>query len=70
AATYIPGISATNAITAVSWMSRAGFVFAPVLVGIISEELGPGWGIGLAVIAAVIIIPLARFLRTNTDSRT
>lgn len=65
AATYIPGISPGNAITAVSWMSRAGFVFAPILVGIISENLGVQWGIGIAVIAALLIIPLARFLRNN-----
>ncbi len=65
AATYIPGISPGNAITAVSWMSRAGFVFAPILVGIISENLGVQWGIGIAVFAALLIIPLARFLRNN-----
>jgi MFS family permease len=65
AATYIPGISPGNAITAVSWMSRAGFVFAPILVGIISENLGVQWGIGIAVVAALLIIPLARFLRSD-----
>jgi MFS family permease len=65
AATYIPGISPGNAITAVSWMSRAGFVFAPILVGIISENLGVQWGIGIAVFAALLIIPFARFLRNN-----
>ena len=67
AATYIPGISAASAITAVSWMSRAGFVFAPLLVGIISEDFGAQWGIGIAVIAAILIIPLTRFLRSTKD---
>lgn len=69
AATYIPGISPGNAITAVSWMSRAGFVFAPILVGIISEYFGTQWGIGIAVIAALLIIPLARFLRNTTATQ-
>ena len=67
AATYIPGISAGSAITVVSWISRAGFVFTPVLVGLISEGLGVQWGIGIAVIAALLIIPLARSLRTKSD---
>lgn len=70
AATYIPGISPGNAITVVSWLSRAGFVFTPLLVGIISENLGTQWGIGIAVIAALMIIPLARFLRNTTDARS
>ena len=67
AATYIPGISAGTAITIISWMSRAGFTFTPLLVGIISEYLGIKWGIGIAVFAALLIIPLARFLRTKSD---
>jgi MFS family permease len=70
AATYIPGISPGNAITVVSWLSRAGFVFTPLLVGIISENLGTQWGIGIAVIAALLIIPLARFLRNTTDAQS
>ncbi len=67
AATYIPGISAGSAITIVSWISRAGFVLTPLLVGLISESLGAQWGIGIAVIAALGIIPLARFLRAKGD---
>jgi MFS family permease len=67
AATYIPGISPGSAITVVSWISRAGFVFTPVIVGLISESIGVQWGIGLAVIAALIIIPLARSLRNKND---
>ena len=70
AATYIPGISPGNAITVVSWLSSAGFVFTPLLVGIISENLGTQWGIGIAVIAALLIIPLARFLRNTTDAQS
>lgn len=67
AATYIPGISPGSAITIITWMSRAGFTFTPILVGVISEYLGIGWGISIAVFAALLIIPLARFLRTKGD---
>ena len=67
AATYIPGISAGSAITIITWMSRAGFTVAPLLVGLLAEYLGIQWGIGIAVFAALLIIPLARFLRTKSD---
>lgn len=63
AATYVPGISPGSAITVVSWISRAGFVFAPLIVGLVSDTIGVQWGISLAVVAAVIIIPLAQLLR-------
>lgn len=67
AATYIPGISAGTAITIISWLSRAGFTISPLLVGVISQYVGIQWGIGIAVLAALLIIPLARFLRAKHD---
>ena len=70
AATYVPGISPGSAVTVVSWISRAGFVFAPLLVGIIAQNLGVQWGIGIAVLAALMIIPLARVLRPRARVET
>jgi len=51
----------------VSWISRAGFVFAPFLVGLISERVGVTWGISIAVVAAVILIPLSRVLQSRVS---
>ena len=70
AATYVPGISPGSAVTVVSWISRAGFVLAPLIVGIIAQNLGVQWGIGIAVLAALVIIPLARVLRPRTRVET
>ncbi len=67
AATFVKGTSAETAITVVSWISRAGFVFAPFMVGLIAEQVGVSWGISIAVVAALILIPLSRILRAKTE---
>ena len=67
AATFVKGTNPETAITVVSWISRAGFVFAPFLVGLISERVGVTWGISIAVVAAVILIPLSRVLQSRVS---
>ena len=67
AATFVKGTSPETAITVVSWISRAGFVFAPFMVGLIAEQVGVSWGISIAVVAALILIPLSRILRAKTE---
>ena len=67
AATFVKGTSPETAITVVSWISRAGFVFAPFMVGLIAEQIGVSWGISIAVVAALILIPLSRILRAKAE---
>ncbi len=65
AATFVKGTTPETAITVVSWISRAGFVFAPFMVGLVAEWVGVSWGISIAVFAALILIPLSRVLRAK-----
>ncbi len=65
AAGHLPGVRPAVGISMVSWLSRAGFVVAPLAVGAIAETFGVAWGIGITVIAALILIPLSAVLRRN-----
>jgi MFS-type transporter involved in bile tolerance (Atg22 family) len=67
AATFVKGTNPETAITVVSWISRAGFVFAPFMVGLIADKVGITWGISIAVLAAVLLIPLSQVLRSKVD---
>lgn len=62
AAAHLPGIRPAMGVATVSWLSRAGFVTAPLAVGAIAQGLGVGWGIGVAVVAALGLIPLSAIL--------
>ena len=64
AAAHLPGIRPATGVATVSWLSRAGFVVAPLAVGAIAEGAGVGWGIGVTVVAALALIPLASMLRS------
>lgn len=65
AATFVKGTNPETAITVVSWISRAGFVFAPFMVGLIADRVGVTWGISIAVFGALILIPLSRVLHSK-----
>ena len=62
AAAHLPGIRPATGVATVSWLSRAGFVVAPLAVGAIADRIGVGWGIGVAVIAAMALVPLSAIL--------
>lgn len=65
AAAHLPGITPAQGVSAVSWLSRAGFIAAPIVVGAVADSAGAGWGISTAVIAALALVPLARILRVR-----
>ena len=67
AATFVKGTNPETAITVVSWISRAGFVFAPFMVGLIADKIGVTWGISIAVLAALLLIPLSQVLRSKVN---
>jgi MFS family permease len=64
AAGHLPGVRPAVGISVVSWLSRAGFVVAPLAVGAIAEGLGVAWGIGVAVVAAIALVPLSVVLKS------
>lgn len=63
AAAHVPGLRPATAIAVVSWLSRAGFLLAPIAVGLIAEARGVAWGVGVTVIAAALLVPLSRVVR-------
>lgn len=69
AAAHLPRITPAQGVSAVSWLSRAGFMAAPIVVGAVADSLGAGWGLSTAVLAALVLVPLARILRAGTQRR-
>ena len=65
AAAALPGVSPAMGVALVTWFSRIGFVISPLAVGFIAQGAGISWGMGVVVIAAVALIPLAAVLRST-----
>lgn len=59
AAARLPGVTPATGVALVTWFSRIGFVISPLAVGLIAQRAGIAWGVGIVVVAAVAIIPLA-----------
>ena len=59
AASRLPGVTPATGIALVTWFSRIGFVISPLAVGLIAQGAGIAWGVGIVVVAALAIIPLA-----------
>ena len=59
AASRLPGVTPATGVALVTWFSRIGFVISPLAVGLIAQGAGIAWGMGVVVVAAVMIIPLA-----------
>jgi len=64
AVAHLPGIKPATGVSTLSWLSRAGFVVAPLAVGAIADEIGIAWGIGIAVLAAAALLPLSAVLKS------
>ena len=59
AASRLPGVTPATGVALVTWFSRIGFVISPLAVGLIAQGAGIAWGLGIVVVAAMAIIPLA-----------
>lgn len=68
AAAHVPGLRPATGIAVVSWLSRAGFLLAPIVVGLVAQARGIGWGVALAVLAAALLVPLAVVLRDRSEA--
>jgi MFS family permease len=64
AVAHLPGIKPATGVATLSWLSRAGFVVAPLAVGAIADGVGIAWGVGIAVLAAVALLPLSAVLKS------
>lgn len=65
AAARLPGVTPAMGVALVTWFSRIGFVISPLAVGLIAQGAGISWGLGVVVVAALALIPLARVLRAS-----
>jgi len=66
AATQIPGVRPAMGVATVGWLARAGFVLAPLAVGLVAERFGIAWALTVPIIAALILVPLSAILRPRT----
>lgn len=65
AAARLPGVTPAMGVALVTWFSRIGFVISPLAVGFIAQGAGITWGMGVVVVAAIALIPLAAVLRST-----
>lgn len=68
AAAHTRGLRPATGVAVVSWLSRAGFLLGPIIVGLLAEARGVGWGIAVAVVAAALLVPLSRVFRERGAS--
>lgn len=59
AADRLPGLRPGTGLTAVTWLMRAGFFGAPLLVGVVADAHGLGTGLLIVPLAGVLMVLLA-----------
>jgi MFS family permease len=64
----LPGLKRGTGLTAVTWLMRVGFVFAPMIVGAIADAASLRAGLLTVPVAGVVVIALAGVLK-KTRSR-
>jgi MFS family permease len=64
----LPGLRPGTGLTAVTWLMRVGFVFAPIIVGAIADAFSLRAGLLTVPVAGVVVIALAGAL-TNARRR-
>jgi MFS family permease len=56
AAGHRPGVRPGDGIAFASWLGRAGFLLAPLLVGVVADAVNLSAGIGVAAVAAALLV--------------
>jgi MFS family permease len=59
----LPGLKRGTGLTAVTWLMRVGFVFAPMIVGAIADAFSLRAGLLTVPVAGVVVIALAGVLK-------
>lgn len=65
AASSLPGVSAAMGVAVIAWLSRAGFVIAPLAVGLIAGANDVRAGLWVMVVAALGLVAVAGVLRIS-----
>lgn len=65
AASSLPGVSAAMGVAVIAWLSRAGFVLAPLAVGLIAGANDVRAGLWVMVVAAIALVGVAGVLRIS-----
>ncbi len=58
----LPGMRSGTGLTAVTWLMRVGFVFAPVIVGAIADVISLRAGLLMVPVAGLVVVALAGVL--------
>jgi len=58
----LPGMRSGTGLTAVTWLMRVGFVFAPVIVGAIADAISLRAGLLMVPVAGLVVVALAGVL--------
>jgi hypothetical protein len=58
----LPGMRSGTGLTAVTWLMRVGFVFAPVIVGAIADAISLRAGLLTVPVAGLVVVALAGVL--------
>jgi hypothetical protein len=62
AADELPGLRPGTGLTIVTWLMRAGFLGAPLLVGVVADATSLRVGLLIVPVAGVLLVLLARVL--------
>jgi MFS family permease len=62
AAGDIPGVRSADGIAIASWIARLSFLIVPPLIGIVADEVGLRWGLGLVLLCALAAAALSGLL--------
>jgi len=61
----LPGMRSGTGLTAVTWLMRVGFVFAPVIVGAIADAISLRAGLLTVPVAGLVVVALAGVLAST-----
>jgi MFS family permease len=67
AAGDIPGVRSADGIAIASWIARLSFLMLPPLIGVVADEVGLRWGLGLVVLCALAAAALSGLLPGRRD---
>jgi MFS family permease len=67
AAGDIPGVRSADGIAIASWIARLSFLIVPPLIGVVADEVGLRWGLGLVLLCALAAAALSGLLPGRDD---
>lgn len=65
AAAHLPGVDPGVGVSIVSWLSRAGFFLAPLIVGGVAATYGLSWGLSLLPVSSALLVLVSGVLKAQ-----